>query len=959
MKGMFKKPSVRLTGVSTPFVGATWEYIKNEEEETNEEYQIVPRNKIKVFISSKCGDHGIYDKTRTKLKSTIEATNLAVVYMFEFESPSSLTAEQHYKWALESADLCIFIIDNNDGIPTGVQKEIDVASKFKKKSIYYFCDGVKKEKTPLEKSLMGPDKPKSITVHSFDEICQNGAKSVVDDIVLVYQSYCCGHLIPVNDEVELSTDGVKIIGANNNLFGIQKVTFSNLDRCKDYIAKLSAGYSVRDIFNKKLSTSEFDEWGLSFLKILFEHESIKGFNAGMFVDFLAVQQTEFHNRIVRVRWEAIQCFYLNELEKCLSKLNEALSVAEDNDVPSWIKQDILIDIRNIQTSIGAEKNQWLIKETQEKLDNNTEQFHYPVLDRINETLEQKYLEGLYKSRIEPPTTVSIGNNFDEFCRLIVNALVIAMYNGSLTHIRIMHDKLKKFMFYLSSKYDDWKYRRDLFKYAVFSGRDGEAKKILNSYPEILNNLKSDDAVQIMEYCWNMPIRFERVLIQIKAFGLIGDYLEEEDFNKYQDCIFTEVDNYFNNVNPPISIGISFFKEMRNIAYRLDQKKLLNICFNCFEKKMYSCYKEILALIQESISFKTPDLVTIDKLITFVESMIRDEKCRDTVRDAEGIVVLLRRIDRERTTSLDELVMKYFPDYYSSFYKIDVSVNKDEDFSEYISSALIRIRSNIDKQGAKGMFFGQGVKEFETIRRLLMDDDFNCDEMQLDDITCASVDTVMYSGEDISTKVDAVALLGFIILKYPQMQKKFKSKLMDLCDNADGYVVDNSFSMSNVDKEALRIAVLVLAFILKKDVYEEFFESISRIQGDAATTMKVTYMMQRSFEAKPLINVSKKFEMALMQNIFIWLKDSNIDIRWNALQLLMSLGNTPYYSDMVNNKVVQLVNEDCVYIKIAILRKLEESLIDMETKNYIISKCTTDSSYFVRKMACKMQSGVKG
>ena len=40
-----------------------------------------------------------------------------------------MTAEQHYTLALEDSDVCIFLIDNADGVPEGVQKEVDTVKR--------------------------------------------------------------------------------------------------------------------------------------------------------------------------------------------------------------------------------------------------------------------------------------------------------------------------------------------------------------------------------------------------------------------------------------------------------------------------------------------------------------------------------------------------------------------------------------------------------------------------------------------------------------------------------------------------------------------------------------------------------------------------------------------------------------------------------------------------------------
>ena len=73
---------IRLTGISTPVGGLSWEYEKSEEKAVP--LPISPGQKIKVFISSICS-----------VKKAIEDTQLADVYTFEGKGASILPAGAH------------------------------------------------------------------------------------------------------------------------------------------------------------------------------------------------------------------------------------------------------------------------------------------------------------------------------------------------------------------------------------------------------------------------------------------------------------------------------------------------------------------------------------------------------------------------------------------------------------------------------------------------------------------------------------------------------------------------------------------------------------------------------------------------------------------------------------------------------------------------------------------------
>ena len=296
---------IRLTGFSTPVVGATWEYTEDKNEMRM--FQVIPKRKINVFISSICGIER-YDNVRKELKEALESTKLVDVYTFEGKGASTLPAGAHYTWALEDCDVCIFLIDNEDGINPGVQIEIDTVNKRNIKALYYFCDETVQEKTPLEKSLMGAKFAKSKIIHKFEELSQNGAQDLINDIITVYHYYCTDKIAKqLDDDEEFQRLNVTDIDKIQTPI-VPKTILKNIDKSKDYILKYVIGYTSARFQDEEEKTNEIDEWGRQFLSILFEGKSIRQFNVGMYLDVLRGQQTDDYHQIVRIRWDAIQAY---------------------------------------------------------------------------------------------------------------------------------------------------------------------------------------------------------------------------------------------------------------------------------------------------------------------------------------------------------------------------------------------------------------------------------------------------------------------------------------------------------------------------------------------------------------------------------------------------------------------------------------------------------------------------
>jgi hypothetical protein len=323
---------------------------------------IIPKQKIKVFISSACGDDPSkqkYNLVRVGLKALIESTHFAEVYVFESEGASTTSAVQHYTFALEDCDVCIFLIDNKDGIPNGVQVEIDAANKYGIKSLYYFCDQSSKEETPLQRSLKGANHAKSKTVHSFEDFIQSGATDLIDDLVLMYKHYCKGRLAWNEAKTNEKTDNILL--SDYSVFSdnvAHKDVLTNIDYCKSYFSQLILGHHpIKEVTN----TSAIDKLCVGFLPVIFGGEQVDTNKLEMLKSELEKQQTKSHFSVTQKRLDAINVFYKGDLNGCISILDDALKLAKSELVPSWIINDILIDLRNQERCLEESQNHFYWK----------------------------------------------------------------------------------------------------------------------------------------------------------------------------------------------------------------------------------------------------------------------------------------------------------------------------------------------------------------------------------------------------------------------------------------------------------------------------------------------------------------------------------------------------------------------------------------------------------------------
>lgn len=947
---------VRLTGISTPVGGLSWEYTKAEENFTP--MMMSSGQKIKVFISSICGVEK-YDKVRAELKSTIEATKLADVYTFEGKGASTLPADAHYTWALEDSDICIFLIDNEDGINPGVQAEIDTVKKHNIKALYYFCDETQKEKTALEQSLMGAHFAKSKTVHSFSELSQDGAQALIDDIVAIYHYYCTGRIdlnSGENDEIQT----VDVVGTEKyQLPTIPKSTLKNVDKCRDYFLKFVLGYPRGRYQDEAEKTSEFDDWGIQFLPILFEGKSIKHFNTAMYLNALKAQQDNEHYQVVQIRWQAIQAYFAGDIEKCVEHLEAALNLAKETNQPTWVIKDILLDLRNQHWIRCTIRNEFSETPAQKELTESSEELYYPILDRIHESLHEKYIEGLYKKKTESPYSVTIGSNLDQYGEMLASSLIVSMYNGSLTHILLIYEKIRDFVFYLSCKYDDWNLRLNLYKLAIFAGKEKEIKGIQDSYPDVLNKLTANEAASIMDFCLNHPIKYKRLSSQLLAFGAVGYFLDDKSFEYHQKAIVEEIKSWLSSDNPVIAIGQNIFKSLSGVAYRISQDVLVEICCQFIEKHYSRWYMDMFKFIADRLDLRKMTIESAQALVGHINSVLDSEKERERINYAPGFLCVLRKQNTELTATMDKKIAESFPKYYESTYKLETTENEKQDMPIFVREYVERIKKNNETQGKNGTYFGHGIREIATVRSILLGRDIVFDSETMDMLISTVSDTILISKEGISTKLDAIALLICIAVKYPEDYTRNQGVYEKLFEQQKTIeVADNSIISSNIDSISLKIGLQLLYTAMGKDVYADILELMPYIQGDVSTTISVTHLIVEYLESSENVMLPSRVEAIILQNVLQWLHSEYTDIRWNATRILLTMSRNPENCGIVNHQLVNLVDSNSVYIKNLIIRHLHKmDGITDETKEYIISKCRHDANFVVRMVCDEVGKGI--
>ena len=739
-----------------------------------------------------------------------------------------------------------------------------------------------------------------------------------------------------------TSQSADIAGANEHFLPVVPSTvLKSVDKCKNYISKLTMNQSVFYYKGETEKTSELDKICLAFLPILFEGKTIKQFNTALFLDELENLQEKQYCKIVKGRWNAIQKYFIDDLEGCIKQLEATLKIAKEEKQPSWVIKDILIDIRNVQGHTNTIHNKFDIQETeaQKELTESNENVYYPLLDRMLEDIYEKYIEDLYQERLRLPHSVTYGNIFYSYGELLTSAFVVSMYNGSLTHLLLFVRKIRDFQFFLSCKYDYWYLKRDLLKYAIYFRKVKDIQSLKELCPEVLANMTSNDAKLIMEFCYNHPVEQERFICQLLALGTVGFYLTEKEFERYGDRREDQNAAQGEEADAGAAGGAA-------ASFRAGGEQV-GVLFIKFNMRRY--YEDMFACIASSVKLQNMEEKTAEKFLQHIVSILEDDASLPIVKRRPYFLTVLRKQNYELTKELNMKIEHFLPEFFSGEYRLETTKNKQTDFGYFVHRYVKDIQLANIEQGKNGRYSLSKVCEIEILRRILMDDEYICEEELLKEIIETAIDTLLKSKQDLSTKLDAISLLICVIHKYPEFKDANISYFEKVVNNQKSIEAYNDplFS-SNVNVISLKIAIQLLKVAMAMDAYQDFLELMPYIQNDKATTRKITELFVNYLEANKEVRLPSKIDILVLQNILQWLNSEYLIIRWNATRLLLMMTRNKENLGLVNRKLLNLVDNDCFYIKNLILRQMDNcDGISQDTKEYIFTKCENDYNFVVR------------
>jgi len=919
--------------------------------------------KVKVFISSKCGgerinyDHLVqsesvskecvaekavrtnYDLVRRALQTSLEETGLIETYLWENSPASTYFSSEDYIDELDTSDVCLFLIDNFDeNISEGLLAEITRAQKTNKKSFYLFLNHPQKEITSIQKNLQGVTGSHYFPIDDVRKFIDEGYKSVINDILVTYKRYCRNKSFSTEQDESLQVDIVEEIFPGD-ITDIDKQVFKNLDQTKTTISNL--GYKQD---NKDVQTSEFDTVCLDILDFLLGNKPFSDVNIFSLLELLEENQPSTIHKLVSKRWKVIYRYYSGDIQEAIKILeNTYQEFSEDKSISKWLLNDILIDWRNLNT-IKGQTEDTIDYSVQEKINQEKSLVFFPLIDRFSNNIYSALWARNFKLLTNSPYSVLWSNNAHLF-DFITNYLFTAIYYGSYTHLEMTLEKIKEVFFDLVQKEDNLLLQIQLMRISILRGDGSDFKKIFQKYKSSLSHSSDKELLDLYNLANTKPLLYQRETWKVLIFSEIGYYLSDTDFEEVSNEIFALGNDWVTSEKPNVSLGEKIIAAFKANKFRLPQEKIVQFAGEIIDNHFIRFYRSLFELLFE-LDYSTVSYDVVNNLLMQIKTIFDDENVNVEDINIEHLLTKLRKVWDDFASEIDEIVKAKFPVYFEKDYHLEIFPDKTIHIRRYLK----QIESRNESQGVNGRIIGYVDNPYMTLRNILKYSQNVLDGKLFNDILNALEKTLLSKTQTYSAKNDAIRLLTF--LKSWKFSPKydwheFYSNLHKNIETIEKGSSSYFFETSSLN--ILNLHLVLLKILFGEDCLQELIETLAVINnGNVFEKIKSLEALlsflkyeKSSFSDTPTVSI-------LIQYVSNLCFHSDFNIRYETIQVLYELLDTQY-SSFVISQLSKMMDDDDYRVKWGVLNQAQKIKKYSDTTfNYILSKAKIDKNYLVRK-----------
>lgn len=893
--------------------------------------------KITIFISSQINER--YTIVRKALKTLLLETGIvAHVYAFETEGACSQDVKSAYLKEVSQSDLCVFLIDNADGVSDAVFAEHERAKSVGIRRLYFFCDEKERKPTQLQNELMTTGETKYYDkIHEFSDFPKEVYKSVLQDIIDLYR----GHRVAISDIDKKS----KLDTASVNTFVLRKDIYKPYT-AESRLVRIFDPYVDNVPPNLSDKTDCYEDLCADFLSVVIGRISFNHDKFMQLKDCILPTHEDSIKNIIELRLNAIADYYNNNLDECSQKVRIAYEKAKNNpNVPMWLLNDIAIDMRNISNDIDKLNNRISLKSDAQKiLDESPETVYYPLLDRFDSSNYSNLLKEYFEMHTQSPYSWRL-ENLNYAFGYIASCFNVAVRFGSLTHILLTLDRYEDTLItkFIDSK--DFKLFIELIRILLISTNEKRLGKIVDTYNKSVSAVTPAEIDYFINSIRTLPLEYNRIISLCLLLEHFGYYFSEEQYNEQTDYFFQYANNWCIDDKRVAVIGYRILKTVKANLMRMNNQRVAKLLNSFFDNNLRRFYDEILEILS-CLDYKCIDEVDQTKIVENCITLIR-KKDYPNISNLQYAVIIIRKSIITKTDLLDNAVREYMPEFYDKEY--DLEINNDnllKHIEEYIEAIHKR-----NQEARKSKFTSHAWNSCDVIKRIIKYNHIDLTEDVVTKIVMEIEETLVNKVQQADQKKFAMQLALYLYSAFPQFSlwDDFKKRITEKSADVLNATYDPPFG--TVSQNSLRFNFLLMRIGFGVSSFEDtalgFAAVMSYNESDFITALRNIYI----FLSDVNITAIDDDILGIITNFLLSIgneKHKNAQIY--AINSLIILLKSQLYAPIVLKRLSYIMDSAISDIKLSILNGIRDLENDNGFKNYILQKGRTDNHYLVRKLA---------
>lgn len=904
------------------------------------------KHKLRVFISSKCG--GKYTIARKSLQKLLEVTGLIETYVFETDPASSEDTQSAYLKYVDDSNLCIFLVDNNDGVPPAVLSEEKRAKDKHLRLLYLFCDENKKEPTPMQEGIKASLSQKYLVVHEFSDIVSEAYDSVMQDVIAVYK---------IKDEPFSSEKGEVEPTADKYLnpetHSLMATSFSKYPRVANVLTKkiLPVNPLKRDAEATPLERLLSNH----LQTVIFEKPFYEGIIDSISSEVLKENNGEICE-VLPLRYQAQKYYYLTKYDDCLTLLQQAISIVmEKKSIPTWIANDIAIDIRYVQGRIDERNSAITLENPGQKLiDTSDEPVYFPYLDRQVENMQEEIAKKYYSQLTISPYTTNYGG-LDQIFAPLANAFCIAEIHGSIVQTEITRDRLISIYSMLCTLYEDHDLLVEYIKLLITNRDAKKLDAVIRTYNQSIDILNGQDMDAISDCINNMFNPVHQIMSKYLMASRLGYYMSDTAYSVLYKKLIEYAMRWVGDDSRIFNVNTYIFDFFRLNTHRAEGKDIVAFVCEVFHHGLARFYMDCFKVLRnlDFVTLEYEDQIKVKEILIDVTSKENEHLFGQYYSSA---IIRFCKTTDVPYEDLEAIIAEKDQYFYKHMFLLEMSAQRDRDFSEHIKSYLEKARSCNKTQGMNGAYSGYAYESLDVVYSIIKTEAIVLNTELLKSIIDVGLETLSSEKQTIQAKRAAVNLLLLAYFRSREQEEIWNEVSKQMTANAAIFSVGKEMVFFSKDtNHVLSFQYRLFLHGSFESNYEGLLDQLySTDSSEAYTIVQFLQIISDFLEcAKDQLEDESLISAFLYYCIFMS-QHKERDVKYHAVICLIELTNFVNAKRLALFHLSQIMDSGTQAVKIAILTRLNQIQIN-EGDSYlkqIINKGKADSNYLVRYVAMR-------